>query len=113
MIISLPLLIPAKFTPKNPDVFSNDVFLPSLATDRRSPPQQPDNDKPSNLQSLSGLCATSMSTAAPNELENKTLLTRISPYAKVDAKQKRQNKNKRRFSIITDISEKEKKYLSL
>ena len=77
-------------------------------TNRLVPSQQHDNNEPSNVQSSSGLCATSMRTAAPNKLENEALLKRISLYPKADAKQKRQNKNKRNSSIDTEIPEKEK-----
>ena len=72
----------------NPDVFPDDVFLPFLVTDKPSALQRHDNDELSNGQSSSGLYAISMSTAAPNKLENEALLTRISPYPKADAGQK-------------------------
>ena len=95
--------------PYNADIFTDDVFLPSLVTD--IPLQQGDDDA-SCVPTTSGLsvtsiCASSPSTADSHDSDDVALLTTISPYPKADVTRKRPSKNRCKSAIITDTPEKE------
>jgi len=94
--------------PYNPNIFTDDVFLPALVTD--IPLQQDDNggEDPSCVPSTSGLSATSPSTTtSTSEVNDEALLEIISPYPKADVTRKRPNQKRCKSAIITDTPEKE------
>ena len=90
--------------PYNPDIFTDDVFLPALVTDI---PLQRD-EHPSGVPSTSLLPESATSTASPQQLTDEALLATITPYPKVNFAKKRPNKNTFKSTIITDTPEKEK-----
>ena len=90
--------------PCNPDIFTDDVFLPALVTDI---PLQRD-EHPSDVPSTSLLPESVTSTASPRQLTDEALLATITPNPKVNFAKKRPNKNRFKSTIITDTPEKEK-----
>ena len=66
--------------PCNPDIFTDDVFLPALVTNI---PLQRD-EHPSGVPSTSLLPESATSTASPQQLTEEALLATITPYPKVN-----------------------------
>ena len=94
----------SRIHPYNPDIFTDDVFLPALLTDI---PLQCD-EHPSGVPSTSLFPESATSTASPQQLTNEVLLATSTPYPKVNCAKKLSNKNRFKSTIITDTPEKEK-----
>ena len=95
--------------PYNPDIFTDDKFLPALVTDIPLPPDDDDEgENPSCVPSTSGLSAASSSTGTTHEVNDAALLVKIAPHPKADVTRKRPNQKRCKSAIITDTPEKEK-----
>ena len=88
------------------DVFTDDMFLPSMVTD--IPLQQDDlqTNEPANPAQPSG-SLTLENSEDENLVDNHSLLTTISPYPKALRTRKRSNRYRFKSAIITDTPEKQ------
>lgn len=82
--------------PFNPDIFTDDVFLPSIVTDIPLEESTSANNLSHGIE------------AADVEIDDETLLTSILPYPRVSSTAKRSTRRKSKTTIITDTPEKEK-----
>ena len=90
--------------PFNLDVFPNDAFLPAFVTDISLQLDEADSSTvPSTIES-----ATFTNVAEPQTLNDEELLAEINPYPKANVSQKRPNKRRCKYVIITDTPKKKK-----
>ena len=88
--------------PYNRDIFSEDLFLPAVVSDRPAPLEQEDQ----HCAPLASALASSSSNLG--KIGEEGVLLSIAPYPKADINRQRTKKNKLSTAIISDSPEKRK-----